>query len=183
MVTARLGLRHEQNDVFFWDSPRPSKSFTVKLCERGEWAKFRRYHYLNADLPSASVCYGLYDDESIIGFCAVLHQPHGKINNLKRCTRLVILPDYQGIGIGAKFLTFVAGIYASKGFEFSIVTSAKNMISSLNRSRNWQMIRYSVNKCSSNKSAIDYKRPSMRSNCKTASFMYIGEHGKTAEKN
>jgi GNAT superfamily N-acetyltransferase len=129
---------------------------------------------LNSELPSASVCYGLYDNNNIIGFCAVLHQPHGKIKNLKRCSRIVILPDYQGIGLGTKFLNEIAKQYHKLNYEFSIVTSAKNMIHALKKSDKWVMIRYSANKCSSKKSAIDYKRKSMRSNCKTASFIYKG---------
>ena len=58
------------------------------------------------------------------------------------------------------------------GYDFTIVTSAKNMIMALRKSSKWTMLRYSVNKCSSNKSAIDNNRSSMRNNCKTASFMY-----------
>lgn len=129
---------------------------------------------MSSELSSAAICYGLYDKNNIIGFCAVLHQPHGKIKNLKRCSRIVILPDYQGIGLGTNFLNAIAEHYHSLHYEFSIVTSAKNMISSLKKSKDWIMIRYSANKCSSNKNAIDYKRKSMRSNCKTASFMYKG---------
>lgn len=123
-------------------------------------------------MPSASQCYGLYDDNEIIGFLAVLHQPHGKTKNLKRCSRLVILPDYQGIGLGTKFLNAIAERYKKQEYQFSIVTSAKNMINALNKSDKWQMTRYSTNKCSSDKNAIDYKRKSMRNNCKTASFIY-----------
>jgi len=105
---------------------------------------------------------------------AVLHQPHGVVKNLKRCSRIVILPDYQGIGLGTKFLDAVAKSYSTKGYEFSIVTSAKNMISALRRSSRWKMIRYAPSKCLSNKSVIDYKRSTVRSNCKTASFFYQG---------
>lgn len=127
---------------------------------------------MNSELASASVCYGLYDDKDIVGFCAVLHQPHGRTKNLKRCSRIVILPEYQGIGLGTRFLNVIANYYKNKGYKFSIVTSAKNMISALNKSNEWRLIRYSANKCLSKKSAIDYKRKSMRNNCKTASFMY-----------
>lgn len=118
------------------------------------------------------MCFGLYDRDDIIAFCAVLHQPHGKIKNLKRCSRLVVLPDYQGIGLGTRFLTQIADYYNSMHYEFSIVTSAKNMILALKKSKQWKMIRYSVSRCSSNKSAIDYKRKTLRNNCKTASFIY-----------
>lgn len=85
---------------------------------------------------------------------------------------MVILPDYQGIGLGTKFLIYIAEMYKNQGFEFSIVTSAKNMIFALRKTDKFVMIRYSANKCSSNKNAIDFNRSSIRKNCKTASFMY-----------
>ena len=82
------------------------------------------------------------------------------------------MPDYQGIGLGTKFLNVIAKYYSDMNYEFAIVTSAKNMIMALRKSTRWIMIRYSKSKCSSNKSAVDFKRKSIRSNCKTASFMY-----------
>ena len=126
---------------------------------------------MNKDIASSSQCFGLYYQNEIIGICAILHQPH-RVKNIKRCSRIVILPDYQGIGLGTKFLNFVADYYASLGYQFSIVTSAKNMIYSLNNSEHWTLKRYSASKCSSIKSAIDYKRKTIRTNCKTASFFY-----------
>lgn len=103
---------------------------------------------------------------------AVLHQPHGINKKIKRVSRIVILPDYQGIGLGYKFLTNVAKIYYNSGYDFSIVTSAKNFILKLKNSNNWVCIRYGTNKCRSEKSKIDKNRKSTRSNCKTASFFY-----------
>ena len=97
----------------------------------------------------------------------MLHQPHSRNAKLKRCSRLVILPDYQGVGLGTKFLNVVAEYYTLQGYDFRIVTSAKNMIYALNKSPKWVMVRWSVNKCNSNKSKIDGNRPSMRNNCMT----------------
>lgn len=127
---------------------------------------------MNTDLASSCQCFGLYDGKKIVGFCGVLHQPHGLNKRLKRCSRLVILPDYQGIGLGTKFLNIVAEYYTQKGFDFRIVTSAKNMIHALMNSPDWTLIRYSKNNCTSNKSAIDHNRASMRGNCKTGGFKY-----------
>lgn len=114
----------------------------------------------------------MYDQNNIVAFMAVLHQPHGVNKKIKRVCRLVVLPDYQGVGIATKFLASIAKRYTAQGYDFSIVTSAKNLIYALNKSNDWLLQRYSANKCSSAKSAIDYKRGSMRSNCKTASFFY-----------
>ena len=104
----------------------------------------------------------------------VLHQPHGVNKKMKRVSRMVILPDYQGVGIGYKFLCTVAKEYAKSGFDFTIVTSAKNLIYKLANNSGWCMKRLSYNKCSSVKNSIDYKRASMRDKCKTASFEYRG---------
>lgn len=105
----------------------------------------------------------------------ILHQPHGKNKKIKRVSRLVILPDYQGIGLGYKFLNMIAEHYYKKGFDFSIVTSAKNLIMKLNKSQNWICQRIGTNNCSSKKNSIDYNRKSMRTKNKTASFFYTNK--------
>lgn len=84
----------------------------------------------------------------------------------------MILPDYQGIGLGYKFLTIVAQYYERIGFEFSIVTSAKNLIVKLAKSDQWTMTALDVTKPSTKRNAIDYKRESMRKKSKTGRFKY-----------
>lgn len=105
---------------------------------------------------------------------AVLHQPHSVNKKIKRVSRMVILPEYQGIGLGYKFLCSIARKYKDEGYDFSIVTSAKNLMFKLNKSSDWVCIRYGANQCSSKKSSIDFKRKTIRSKCKTASFYYVG---------
>lgn len=129
---------------------------------------------MNTELSNSCRCFGCYDDGNIIGFIAILHQPHGSSAKLKRVHRLVVLPDYQGIGIGYAFLTTVAKAYVNEGWTFSIVTSAKNLIWKLSKSNEWQTVRCGYCKCVSTKSAIDYRRKSIRNDCKTASFKYKG---------
>lgn len=85
------------------------------------------------------------------------------------------MPDYQGIGLGTRFLNEIAKHYSKMHFEFSIVTSAKNMIYALQKSDKWQLIRYSAEHFSTKSNSIDAKRKSLRHNCKTASFFYKGE--------
>lgn len=99
---------------------------------------------MNSDInkAAASNCYGLYDGENIIGFCAVLHFPHPHNPRIKRISRLVILPDYQGIGLGRKFLNFVSDLYVKQGFDVSITSSAKNLIQALVKDEKWSLSRY-----------------------------------------
>ena len=114
----------------------------------------------------------MYDKEEIIGFLAVLHQPSTN-KKLKRVSRLVILPDYQGIGLGKKFLEFIANEYVKLGWDFSIITSAKNLIWTLRKSDKWCLYRYSRIKNDENcKSKIE--KNIRHRDCYTASFMYKG---------
>lgn len=132
---------------------------------------------MNTELATAVVCYGLYDEETIIAFIAIIHQPLAKNAKMKRVSRLVVLPDYQGVGIGYKFLSELAEMYRACGYDFSIVTSAKNLIYKLYNSNEWSMKRLGVNKAQ--KGIISKKtasfQPSIRTECKTAGFRYIGK--------
>ncbi|HER4685605.1 TPA: GNAT family N-acetyltransferase [Streptococcus pyogenes] len=138
-----------------------------------EWGKFRRYHYLNGDIVKAARCFGLYDKDKIIGFIGVMHFPHPKNKRIKRVTRLVILPDYQGIGLGTKFLKSIANYYDQADFDFRIVTSAKNLIYALNKNPNWKLKSYEKGKTPTGKSAIKQLAKHARINVKIASFLFV----------
>jgi hypothetical protein len=55
-----------------------------------------------------------------VGFCAVLPQPTGTANYCKRVTRLVILPDFQGLGVGTRFLDAICKMYVERGYKMYI---------------------------------------------------------------
>lgn len=81
------------------------------------------------------------------------------------------MPDYQGIGLGTKFLEFIAERYIKLGYDFSIITSAKNLIYSLKKSSKWCLTRYNIVKNDiKGKSKIDSKIKHRE--CPTASFVY-----------
>lgn len=99
----------------------------------------------------------------------MLHQPNPNNPKIKRCSRLVILPDYQGIGLGTKFLNLIAEYYSKIGNDFCIVTSAKNFIYSLKKSDKWIM--YGYKRSRKGNGPIDGNRK-IRDNCYTGRFMY-----------
>lgn len=72
-----------------------------------------------------------------IAFCGVIHFPHHHIKNLKKISRLVVLPDFQGFGFGKILSNFVGEFYVSKGFDLRISTSNPSIIYSFNRDKNW----------------------------------------------
>jgi len=57
-----------------------------------------------------------------------------------RVSRLVVLPDYQGIGVGRRLLNFVAELYTSQtGLPFYILTSNPQIIRG--NLKNWIIVR------------------------------------------
>ena len=62
-----------------------------------------------------------------MAFIAVAHV-HMRVHFF-RVSRLVVLPDYQGIGIGKRLLNFVAELYTSQiNLPFYLVTSNPQLI-------------------------------------------------------
>lgn len=133
----------------------------------------RKYHYLNTDLSTTAQCYGLYDGEMIIEFCAVIHFPHPKNPKIKHIHRLVIHPDYQGIGLGKKLLNFVADMYHKQGFTVAIITSAKNLIFGLKKDAHWGCTQYGRFKITNRTADAGLVKSSSKDRI-TASFRYIG---------
>jgi GNAT superfamily N-acetyltransferase len=88
---------------------------------------FRQYHYLNGKLGAGVRCYTAIYKDTPIAFIAVIHTKMK--TNYFRVSRLVVLPDYQGIGIGKRLLNFVAELYTSRiNLPFYLVTSNPQLI-------------------------------------------------------
>jgi len=60
---------------------------------------------------------------------------------MKRLHRTVVLPDYQGIGIGKILRNEICEKYSNDGFRVTTTTSHPAMISSMKRDKNWRCTR------------------------------------------
>ena len=59
----------------------------------------------------------------------------------KRVHRLVVLPDFQGIGIGVKFINEVTKHYIENGFNMNLTTTTPALVHALARDKNWALVR------------------------------------------
>lgn len=104
------------------------------------WEIFRKYHYLNTDLHTASQQYvGVLNGE-IVCHTGVIYFPMRK--GKKRVHRLVVLPDYQGVGIGTHFIKEVAKITTREGFELNLTTTTPALVGALKRDNEWVLARF-----------------------------------------
>lgn len=103
---------------------------------------FSKYHYLNHSHNNASSVYLAIVNNVLVGFISIIHFPHSKIKNMKKVHRLVILPEYQGIGLGVKLLNEIANIYKKQKYRLTITTSSPSLINALKKSFLWKCIRF-----------------------------------------
>jgi GNAT superfamily N-acetyltransferase len=131
---------------------------------------FRQYHYLNGALPSTARCYTAVYQNRPIAFIAVVHI-HMRARYY-RISRLVVLPDYQGIGVGKRLLNFIAELYTSQTkVPFYILTSNPQIIRG--NIENWRIMRYGHASRGRNDSRINAEiRSSLSRNRITVSLQY-----------
>ena len=131
---------------------------------------FRDYHYLNGSLPSTARCYtAVYQDKPIAFIAVVSIRMRAKYY---RVSRLVVLPDYQGIGVGKLLLNFIADLYTSQTkMPFYILTSNPQIIRG--DMKNWKITRFGLASKGRNNSRInDELRSSLSRKRITVSMRY-----------
>lgn len=143
-------------------------------AKREFWGMFGKYHYLSHNHNMAARVFILTLNDEICGFCSVLPFPHPKKKGFYKGHRTVILPDYQGIGLGHLLSNNVAEILKKEGKGFISTSSAPAFIHSRKNDKKWRITRIGRTSSGSGKIQNKYKKNSTSSNRITVSFEYIG---------
>ena len=101
---------------------RPSIEIRIYPCKRSIWPLFAKHHYLTEKLSTSCRSYVAVADfgsgETIVGFSSTIPFPHGYIKNAYREHRTVILPDFQGLGLGPKISDATAQLHLDEGKRY-----------------------------------------------------------------
>jgi len=113
---------------------RQSIQFQVYRCDKSLWSMFAKHHYLTAEIPNAVRCYCCLWENKLIGFASAISLPgripplyEGDERNKWRECRTVILPDFQGLGIGVRFSNAVADLFIEEGYRYFSKTAHLRM--------------------------------------------------------
>lgn len=125
--------------TFEWRSlrSRPEIKIEIAKVKYETWNIFKKYHYINQNLNPAAQCYGLFIDNQIVSFVAILHRP-SKWGGWKAVSRVVTLPDYQGLGFAFILIEYIASAYTSLGWKFRNYPAHPSFIKSHKRSKVWK---------------------------------------------
>jgi len=113
---------------------KPKINVDIIPGDRRLWDVFKKHHYLSEDLPLSTRCFFAVWDDNIIGFSATISLPgkipplyEGDIRKKWRECRTVIIPDFQGLGIGTRFSDAIADLHIEQGYRYFSKTSHMRM--------------------------------------------------------
>lgn len=117
---------------------RPTIELEVIPCGGEAWTIFRSHHYLSGDLNKSAATWLCLWGSNIVGFASALAFPNGVIKNAYREHRTVVLPDFQGLGIGVRLSDAIGHIYRSVGYRYFSKTAHPRMGEYRNNSKLWR---------------------------------------------
>ena len=125
---------------------RPEIKFEIyQTRDKSIWKMFAKHHYLSHYHNNAANVYVAFVNEQLAGFISILHQPHPIVKNIRRVHRVVVMPDYQGVGVGIRLLEYIGTKYINNKYRFTITTSAPSLINYFKNSINWMCKRFGRN--------------------------------------
>jgi GNAT superfamily N-acetyltransferase len=117
---------------------RPPIALAIVRCHHRAWRLFARHHYLSGALSPMSRCFLALWEDRPVAFCATL--PIIGRRGHWRVSRIVTLPDYQGIGIGTALVEAVAQLHRLQGHRINLTAGHPAVIAHCRRSSQWRAV-------------------------------------------
>jgi ABC-type ATPase involved in cell division/GNAT superfamily N-acetyltransferase len=118
---------------------RPTIELDIYPAGRSAWPLFEPHHYLSTKLHTAAHSFVALYEGRPVAFDSYLHFPHPKVSDIKIGHRLVVLPDYQGLGIGGRFEEWLGEYLHTRGYRYHNVTAHTALIAYCLRSPRWRL--------------------------------------------
>lgn len=119
---------------------RPPVRLTIHAAQRRLWPVFSPHHYLSMELHRSARCFVACWDKEAVAFTSYL--PMYGVAGACREHRTVVLPDFQGLGIGNALSNWLGAWLKAQGRRFYSITSHPAMIRHRARSRVWKLLRF-----------------------------------------
>jgi GNAT superfamily N-acetyltransferase len=153
---------------------RPPIELEIHRCDVAAWELFKRHHYLSGGLPRGARCYLTTWNGIPVNFCATVALIAKKDH--RRFTRIVTLPDFQGIGIGMRAMAAVAKLHRAEGLRINVTSSHPVLVRHCERSPVWKLI--DVRKSSVPRRSARFATYRYAAGRTVVSFEYRGEGGR-----
>lgn len=158
---------------FKWGSLRRKNiEIKIKQVHHSIWNLFKQYHYLDSNINKSSICFSAFIDDTPVAFSAWIHHFGKTKGKIKRAHRTVVMPDYQGLGIGGKLTDAIAQYWIENGFRACTRLSHPSLINARINSPLWKL----KSKGMQSTRNISKKRGEIKSSIgrNTYTFEYVG---------
>lgn len=126
-----------------WRSLRPvgvhTKTLDFRQVETKEaWRIFGKHHYLSGKVNTSATTYAAFINGKPVAMCAFIAFPSGSFKNAWRGHRTIVLPEFQGMGIGNALSDWVARKISENGGRYFSKTAHPAMGEHRERSKKWR---------------------------------------------
>lgn len=119
---------------------RPNLDVSIQRVPHEAWQLFAPFHYLTANLHRGARCFALYVGDQIASFAGCMHRPHPTAKNIMGLSRLVTLPDWQGLGLALILASKLGAANRALGKRFHTYPAHPSLVRSFARDpKNWRL--------------------------------------------
>lgn len=120
---------------------RPKFDLVVSPVDYGAWTTFAPFHYMSNKLHRAAKCFCMFVGGEAVAFAGHLPRPVKSGECIYGLSRLVTLPDWQGVGL-APFLTdTIASAFKTFGQTYHSYPAHPALVRGFDKSPLWQLRR------------------------------------------
>jgi ABC-type Mn2+/Zn2+ transport system ATPase subunit len=120
---------------------RPALDVEVARVPHAAWDLFRRFHYLTASLHRVAKCFVLAVNGQPASFAGMMYRPHPRVRDVWGCSRLVTLPDWQGLGLALILIDLLGACYKARGLRVHTYPAHPALIRAFAKSPRWACIK------------------------------------------
>lgn len=122
---------------------RPRLDVSVSPVPYAAWRMFAPFHYLTTELHCSSRCYGLFVRDRIAAFAGLLPRPISNGKQKGQCawgvSRLVTLPDWQGLGLAMCLVDTLGAAHRAVGRRLRTYPAHPSLVRAFDKSAAWTM--------------------------------------------
>jgi ABC-type lipoprotein export system ATPase subunit len=129
-------------DDFGWRrlQRHPRVDVGVAHVDRRAWELFRVHHYMTSQLPPSAFCVCGYVEGEAVAFECAHRFPHPKARDIFQSARTVVLPDWQGLGIGNLMIEFMGELVCARGFRLHGTAAHPVVVKHFAKSPRWKLL-------------------------------------------
>jgi ABC-type uncharacterized transport system YnjBCD ATPase subunit len=117
---------------------RPVIDIVIGRVPYAAWSVFAPFHYMTGELNRTARCFGLWANGRLAAFAGMLTFSHPTVRDIVRCSRLVTLPDWQGLGLAPILIERLGAAYAAVKKRVRTYPAHPALVNTFGRSAQWR---------------------------------------------